>query len=430
MPKNEQEFVSYLSKHFRLIEALCARGTGFESNDELVSFLAMHTDEPESASRRASRLKEVGVLVQGAVGWMPPPFLVKFVSELKQRHVLASPKIVQGWIGQLDGFAQQLADEVDRALNSLGLTNDGQLKPLLVDIQYTFSEIVRIVHSNCERIALEVADYRATEDVSRIGQRLKRLIELHDEYLQPLIQLIDINGDFYDIAGRIVQSCAVIASNEAAFRPVLREATSLRQLVVWLRVAVIHQAEEANRELAPLCLAAAQEQLISKGVNRALEFARHGEWDSLDVPNQLKILDDQNSLLFSDLAVERYLIDVQLFEDEPPPIIQFQTPEEVEPELTSADVIEQLELSGSKDLLDSVLTRHEYLPLERAIQLVHDVIAVAPESVRATDEQRTYQREPFEAEAFRWAWRSDNDDNNTDASDPDASTFGRSISTA
>ena len=431
MPQNELEFVSYLSRHFRLVEALCTRQIGFQSHDELMSFLAAHTDVGDSLSHRAGRLKEVGILVEGATGWMPPPFLVKFMRELRQRHVLASPEIVQGWIGQLDVYSQQLASEVERLQKSPVEANDEHVLALLNDVEYTFSEIVRIVHSNCERIASEVAEYRTTEDVASLRRRLTRLISLHEEYLQPLIHLVDIKGAFYDVAERISHTCDILASREIATSwSVRQKAISVRHLVVWLRMAVIRQAEEAKRELAPLCLAAAQEHRIATGVNRALEFARRGEWELLDIPKELRILDDKNRHLFSDLAFERYLTDVQCFKQQLPPIVQLVPPVELASEITASELIKQLDsIGGSNDILDWVLENDDKIPLEKAIQLLHDVIELAPTSTVDSDQLKTYSRSAYEAEAYRWAWRNNWHDNNKPIA-PNAPEAGRSLSSA
>ena len=61
MPKNEREFLTYLAKHFRLVESVCANLKGFESDSELHAFLQDHSQEAEAPKRQAKRLKDVGM---------------------------------------------------------------------------------------------------------------------------------------------------------------------------------------------------------------------------------------------------------------------------------------------------------------------------------------------------------------------------------
>ena len=54
MPKDEQEFLTYLAKHFRLVESVCANLKGFESDSELHAFLQDHSQEAEAPKRQAT----------------------------------------------------------------------------------------------------------------------------------------------------------------------------------------------------------------------------------------------------------------------------------------------------------------------------------------------------------------------------------------
>jgi len=85
MPRDEQEFLSYIARHFRLVELLCSHVKGFESDSELHSFLDANSDGAESTSRQAKRLKDVGVLIEGASGWIALPFLSHFLRQLHDR---------------------------------------------------------------------------------------------------------------------------------------------------------------------------------------------------------------------------------------------------------------------------------------------------------------------------------------------------------
>lgn len=428
LPKNEREFLTYLAKHFRLVESVCANLKGFESDSELHAFLQDHSQEAEAPKRQAKRLKDVGILIHGATGWSSPPFLATFLRQLHERHLLASPAIVRGWIEELRGYSDCLKRLIERSTGDVSGVDTADMLRVSREIEYTISKIVQIVHDNCEGIATEVAEYRTAEEVGRIKQRLDRLVELYGKYLEPIIELVNINGSFYEIGNRIAAQCELVAESEIYFAPATRaQYESLHGLVVWLRNAVLKQAEEAKRELAPLCMAAAQEQKIATGVNRALEFARLGQFTELKIPNLLKIVDDKNGSMFNDEAINFFLEDAHSYAKEPPPLVEIEPAKELVVPVTADELIEQLELGfGTDDLLGWILDNNEDIELELAIQLFLAAIRKGSTRVDPTEEKKLYQRNYFEAESYRWTWKNKNDHNDQQISPKTR----RSISTA
>ena len=432
MPRDVREFLTYLANHFRLVESVCANLQGFESDSELHAFLQSHSREAESPKRQAKRLKDVGVLINGASGWTTPPFLSTFLRQLRERHLLASPAIVRGWIDELRGYSDNLARLIERSSQLGNDVEAADLDRVCQEIEYTIVNIVQIVHDNCECIARDVAEYRATEEIGRLKNRLQHLVVLYDKYLEPVIELVNINGSFYEIGNTIAAQCEKVTDEGAYFAPETRaQFESLRGLVVWLRNAVLKQAEEAKRELAPLCAAAVQEQKIATGVNRALEFARLGQFTELNIPEILKIVDEKNGPMFSDMAIENYLDDASSYVDEPPPEIEIAPPKELPVPITVDGLIQKLDSSyGTDDLLEWILDTNEEIELELAIQLTVEAIRQAADQAIPTKERNLYQRNQFEAEAFRWIWRTDDDRNGQRNNSPVPTEARRGISSA
>ena len=432
MPRDEREFLTYLANHFRLVESVSANLKGFESDSELHAFLQSHSREAESPKRQAKRLKDVGVLINGASGWTTPPFLTTFLRQLRERHLLASPAIVRGWIDELRGYSDNLARLIARSSQLGNIVEAADLDRASKEIEYTIVNIVQIVHDNCECIARDVAEYRATEEVGRLKNRLQHLVVLYSKYLEPVIELVNINGSFYEIGNTIAAQCEKVTDESAYFAPETRaQFDSLRGLVVWLRNAVLKQAEEAKRELAPLCAAAVQEQKIATGVNRALEFARLGQFAELNVPEILKIVDEKNGPMFSDMAIENYLDDASSYDDEPPPEIEIEPPKELPVPITVDGLIQKLDSSyGTDDLLGWILDTNEEIELELAIQLAVEAIRQAADRAIPTEERNLYRRNQFEAEAVRWIWRIDDDRNGQDNNSPVSTEARRGVSSA
>src|SRR5690348_4343736 len=89
MPINPITFLSFLTRHYRPIEAICRKRARFTSDDEVVAFLQGYMETAETnPSRLMSALKEMGVLIPGTEDWSPPGFLARFLDELQNRHTL------------------------------------------------------------------------------------------------------------------------------------------------------------------------------------------------------------------------------------------------------------------------------------------------------------------------------------------------------
>jgi len=420
MPRNAQEFVTFVAKYFRPLEAMCRQHQRYSSDDELVSFLQSFEDDDKSVTRLIGRMREVGVLVEFAGQWAPPPFLAEFIEKLSERHALADPKVIQSWIETLEKHVGRFAELFDSAKIDVGAFEVEKARFLLQEIGDVFHTIVRTVQDNCERIAAEVTAYRRAHDARRLRSRLERLILLHDEYLEPVIRTIDINGGFYAVTEQISMCCTRLAMQEEQFAAsdLGEEARFIRKEVTWLRRVIVRQAEEARRELAPLCEAAARESKIAKGANRALEAIELGEWGGLKLEENLTIVEEKDGTLFSDIALERYLRLALETANRPPPRIPSALPESMELPITAEDLVEQLELTEPiDDLLEWILESCETTDLDSAVRLFHAVLERCPESVRHTDLRLNYERGNLIVNASRWTWKGRDDGDHRTAPD-------------
>lgn len=95
MPRNVQEFISFIANHFRPLEAMCRQHARFSSDDEIVAFLRPFEESDKNLTRLIGRMRDVGILVELAGEWAPPPFLIEFIEKVSQRHALASPRVIQ-----------------------------------------------------------------------------------------------------------------------------------------------------------------------------------------------------------------------------------------------------------------------------------------------------------------------------------------------
>lgn len=411
MPRNAQEFVEFVAKHFRPLEAMCRQRARFVSDDQIVAFLRPFAEEDKNLTRLIGRMREVGVLVELAGEWAPPPFLAEFIEKVSERHALASPKVIRSWVESLQKHVAELLNQINAASLDFDAFDAEAGRFRLCEISDVFQLIVRTVQENCDRIATEVAEYRTIEDASRLRRRLERLIYLHDEYLEPVIRIIDITGEFYAATEEVSNCCArltVLADRGAS--SLGEEARALQRDVVWLRRVVVRRAEEARRELAPLCEAAARESKIAKGVNRALEAVRVKQWEWLNLEGNLVIVDEKDGTLFSDRGVESYLRGALEMANHPPPRVDKIRPQSLAIPVTPDDLIERLDLIESlDDVLEWILESCDDVDLGAALRLFHAIIECRPDRACPTEDRRDYERRELVVNAAHWTWKGKDD---------------------
>jgi len=408
MPINPATFLRFLARHYRPVEALCRQRARFTSDDEIAAFLQPYMEADISPARLISQMKEEGVLIPGTEDWSPPGFLARFLDELQNRHTLASPQVIQGWVFKLGGLVSQLEKVLAPATVSVeGLDLDALIF-LLNEIDQTFRAIADTVHGNCDRIATEVAAYRTIEDAQHLRRRLTRLVSLHDEFLEPVIRIIDITGDFQAVTERIAISCAKLSTlAEPDEAPIGEESRRVRQEITWLRRSVIQRAEEAKRELGPLCDAAVRESRIAIGVNRALESIRQGQSERLELERFLPVLEDLDGTLMADASIERYLRVATQYRDQLPPELPAEEPGTLAAQWTARTLLSELnQLDAVDDLLTWLLKRCDGASADVAVSLLQSIIENRPDRAQPAVARHDYQIKHIRVDAQSWRWES------------------------
>lgn len=412
MTRNPHEFIRFVAKHYRLLAAMCRESRRFASDAELEAFVRPFVEAEAGPAMIASRMKKLGIVSQSTGDWAPPPFLARFLAELEQRHALASPGVVRGWVEKLGGLLERL-EALSAGGTPPGAEDRMEISALLDEVIDTLQTIAATVGSNCDRIGAEVSRYRAEEDARQMRFRLARLIDLHTGYLEPVLRLIDIGGDFYSVSDRIISCCDILGMRIAPTtdEQIMLSAETVARDVVWLRRGTLRRAHEAHRELGPLCEAATRESTIARGVNRALEAMGTGDWARLSLDRDLRVVSSPDSSLLNDGAADRFLIAARSHRDTPPPMLLADEPTAMDVPWTAASLREELEQTGEvSDLLDWICDRVGRDVPDTATGLLHDLIDAAPECLVASDsEHRQYQFSRIEVEARRWTWKGEPD---------------------
>lgn len=397
MVRHPTELLRVLVRHYTLLSAMCRENRRFASDTELEVFCASFEAPGTNLAAVAGRLKEVGAVTQATGDWAPPSYLRAFLAEIEQRHALASPGVVRGWVEKLSG----LADLLERSATA-------QVQDVLEEITDTLASIAGTVGGNCDRIGAEVSRYRSEEDARQMRARLGRLITLHADYLEPVLVLIDIGGDFYRVCERVAARCeAIAAASRVTEPPVAQAASTTARDVVWLRRVTLRRALEANRELGPLCEAALRESAVARGVNRALEAIASGRWEMLELAGSLQVVMDQDGPLLSDRAAAAFAAVARRHRQEPPPLLEEATPTLMEVPWTTATLLDELITAETvPDLLEWVCARVGVGTADLPAGLAHSLLDAVPEAFTPSGGTRTYVFDALDVETQVWTWRA------------------------
>lgn len=405
MRHNASEFVSFVSRHFRLVQTMCRERVRFTRDDEIVSFLQRFDFDDRGALRVILRMRELGVLRDRVGHWSPPTFLIEFLDQLAEQHSLASPKVIRGWVESSRDLVNRLLRCVEQKEGSALLTMAATILDVIEEIADVLHNVVQTVEGNCERISQEVNEYRALEDKQQMRDRLLRLVRLQDEYLTPVIRILDVNEELHATTDEISRCCIRLELRLAGLSgEVVDGAARLQREVVWLRQITIGRAEEARRELAPLVEAAVRESKIASGVHKALEHVRQQNWKWLNLTSDMSINDDKDSMLFSNVGIEGFLKVATESADPTPPQLPSHPPRTIENPTTVSDL--RQELAGERhveDLLQWIIEREPDLGLGPAMSLFHALVSSSDEAT-ASNERSSYVRENLSVQAQRWRW--------------------------
>jgi hypothetical protein len=407
MRRNPVEFLRFVAGHYQLLVELCKENRGFQSDDEINAFIHSHS-AVTNAGKIVSQMKRLGILNQNTAQWTLPPFLKAFLASLQERHILATPEVVRAWVDKLS--SQTL--ELDNFVNKLGVEQSqiafesGQL--IFQDISDTINIVFRTIGENIERIGQEVAAYRNTENAAIMRFRLRQLVKLYENYLLPVMEILDTSGKFQAVCQQIIKLCTQI---DIQGHILAEDARNLRQQVAWLQRSILQQADEASKELAPLCMAAVRESTIARGVNRALQSIQNGKWEQLNIESLIPIVYDQDSSLAGDDAISSFMQIAFDLREQTPPRISADEPELLAIPISPADIKKQLNaIEHIDDVLLWIKTQNaEYSSASNVINLIHQLSEIEPLHLKPNASHANYEFEQVSVKTCKWTWNLSNE---------------------
>jgi hypothetical protein len=275
---------------------------------ELLQLVRRLGDESTpSANYMVDRLRELGFIDYAphatAQYEMTRPF-AELMSSLLREYRLTSVEVIRGYFIAMDSLAAEIGEAI------AGKNGDLIVRAL----SDTAEHVERMRHDsrrNRDEVISTAMRVKSNRDRMPPMRRYEIINRLWTRYLAPLRDMIDTQKamdaslDRMERALEEAEACFLI---DGAVAPMVGMG---RARVRRLRRDVVLDFRESIREIAPLYEELRRENALARGASHALETMGKRGLTRMALPRQLAICNWQQQGLFSDSALEAYLLTLQ-----------------------------------------------------------------------------------------------------------------------
>jgi hypothetical protein len=304
---NPQTFFRFAADHHELLVELYQHRDGITEAELLQLVRRFAGEGSPSASYVVDRLRELGFIdyaPQATAQYeMTRPF-AELMSSLLREYRLTSVEVIRGYFTAMDSMAAEMGQAIS-----------GKNGDLLVRAINDSSEHVERMRQDSRRNRDEVIStaMRVKSNRDRMPPKRRYVIinRLWTRYLVPLRDMIDTEKAMdasLDRMERVLEEAEAGFQLDGAVAPVVSMG---RARVRRLRRDVVLDFRESIREIAPLYDELRRENSLARGASHALEVVTKQGLTRMALPQKLGISNWQQQGLFSDSALEAYLVALQ-----------------------------------------------------------------------------------------------------------------------
>lgn len=304
---NPQSFFRFAADHHELLVELYQHRDGITEAELLQLVRRFAGEGSPSASYIVDRLRELGFIDYAphatAQYEMTRPF-AELMSSLLREYRLTSVEVIRGYFTAMDSMAAEIGEAI------AGKNGDLMVRAL----NDTAEHVERMRHDsrrNRDEVISTAMRVKSNKDRMPPMRRYEIINRLWTRYLAPLRDMIDTQKAMdasLDGMERILEEADVCFQIDGAVAPVVGMG---RARVRRLRRDVVLDFRESIREIAPLYEELRRENALARGASHALEMLSKQGLTRMALPRQLGICNWQQQGLFSDSALESYLLTLQ-----------------------------------------------------------------------------------------------------------------------
>lgn len=309
-----QTFFRFAAEHHTLLCELYYKRDGLPEA-EVFSLIRRHADtQSPGAAYMRDRLLELGILEPSpeatAQFEMTRP-VASLLGYLLREYRLTSIEVIRSYFTTIDNLASELGEAVDKGNSDLLVRSNG-------DVEEHVERMRHDSHNNREKVIADVIRVKTNRERLPPRQRYEIINRLWTRYIVPLRDIIDTEKSMDSALARLTRVYVDARMQFPADGLVQQVIRGGEARVKRLRRDVLDDFNETIREVTPLYEELRQETAIARGASHALERVIRNGLSSLNLPVAMGICNWRQRGLFSDLALEAYLFDLQGYEPSVP----------------------------------------------------------------------------------------------------------------
>ena len=405
MARNPREVLKFLLENLEPLLEISRERRRFSSADEIAIPFRHLLEDGAYIGKRIGDMKQLGIVIPAAGEWAMPAYIREFLQRLEAHHSATAPGIVKAIVGQLQDTTTQMVDALDRPHAS---DRERRVELALRESSELFYDAVDRLEQTCLAIESEVAKYRAARDSRELRDSLRHLITLYENYLNPLVDVIDLNGLFVNTSNRLLLCCERIAGDPLFSVAISEQARVSHDTVLWQRERTLHYTRSVRHELEPLYQIALRDSKIARGINRIHAMFAEGETALTWIHSVSRIEDGKEATFFCNESIRNEFRRLRNYTPPLPPMLTPYIPEDWQLPPQYRQLREELlGLAIVPDLIGWFREKCGTDSADHVLRCMSRLFSESRECMSTKEQSREYEFDHVTIEARHWEWRND-----------------------
>ena len=403
MARNPREFLRFILDNLQPLLEISQERRRFSSVQDVEIPFRRLMEEGSHVHKRIDDMISLGILIPAAGDWVMPAYVRDFLQRLQEQHAASAPGVVKAIVSQLQETTEGLADVLDQPDLPDSATKAERALKQACELFY---DAVDRLEQTCLAIESEVAKYRAARDSREVKASLRHLLELFEQYLMPLVDIIDLNGLFVMTSNRLLACCERILGDIAWPSTVTEQARISLDAVLWQRHRTLKNAAAVRYELEPLYQIALRDSQIFRGLNRLHTLFSTSDQTLAGILSLARIEDSRDVRFLCNESIRNEFRRMQGYVPPLPPLLTPTVPTTGQLQPQFRDLREDLLAEAFvPDLMDWFSERCGRADADYVLKCLSHLYFDSGRYMAGLDAEKEYEFDLVTIQAHVWEWR-------------------------